>query len=56
MTDKLPHDRNLSKHALDLLDQMLIYDPSCRISAKGALLHPYFDALDKTKLPAYGYA
>ena len=31
---------------------MLVYDPSKRISAKRALLHPYFDDLDKKSLPA----
>ena len=34
------------------LFQMLIYDPSKRISARRALLHPYFDDLDKMSLPA----
>ena len=33
---------------LDLLKQMLIYEPSKRISAKKALKHPYFDDLDKS--------
>ncbi|KYR00380.1 p34-cdc2 protein [Tieghemostelium lacteum] len=32
--------------ALDLLDQMLQYEPSRRISAKAALNHPYFSDLD----------
>ena len=36
----------------DLLEKMLIYDPAERISAKKAILHPYFDDLDKTTLPA----
>ena len=31
---------------------MLVYDPAKRISAKKALSHPYFDDLDKMKLPA----
>ncbi|KAJ3440097.1 hypothetical protein M0813_18113 [Anaeramoeba flamelloides] len=36
--------------ALDLLQKMLIYDPSQRISAKQALNHPYFkDINEKTK-------
>merc|ERR1719285_1032481 len=38
--------------ALDLLEQMLVYNPSKRLSAKRALLHPYFDSLDKQALPA----
>ena len=33
---------------LDLLKQMLIYEPSKRISAKKALKHPYFDDLEKS--------
>ena len=31
---------------------MLLYNPGERMSAKAALLHPYFDDLDKTTLPA----
>ena len=31
---------------------MLVYDPSIRISAKGAMKHPYFNDLDKSALPA----
>jgi cyclin-dependent kinase 7 len=31
-----------SDNALDLLEQMLRYDPEARIDAKRALLHPYF--------------
>ncbi|KAL7638025.1 UNVERIFIED_CONTAM: hypothetical protein RMT77_011650 [Armadillidium vulgare] len=37
---------------LDLLRKTLIYDPKERISAKAALMHPYFDDLDKSILPA----
>jgi len=44
--------KNLDAQGLDFLEQTLIYDPSKRISAKKALLHPYFDDLDKTSLPA----
>jgi serine/threonine protein kinase len=33
---------------IDLLVQMLQYEPSKRISAKRALKHPYFDDLDKS--------
>ncbi|KAL7990325.1 hypothetical protein Chor_013755 [Crotalus horridus] len=32
--------------------KMLIYDPAKRISGRMALNHPYFDDLDKSKLPA----
>mmetsp|Transcript_50394 Transcript_50394/g.157404 ORF Transcript_50394/g.157404 Transcript_50394/m.157404 type:complete len:209 (+) Transcript_50394:305-931(+) len=35
---------------LDLLSQTLIYEPSRRCSAKAAMLHPYFDGLDKSNL------
>ena len=45
-------DGHLDANGLDLLDKMLIYDPSKRISAKQALKHPYFDDLDKSDLPA----
>ena len=45
-------DRKLDDHGLDLLEKMLLYDPSKRISSKQALLHPYFDDLDKNTLPA----
>ena len=38
----------LDERGLDLLEKMLIYDPAKRISAKEALVHPYFDDLDKS--------
>merc|ERR1719397_722749 len=44
--------KTVDSKALDLLEQMLVYDPSKRLSAKRALLHPYFDSLDKQALPA----
>ena len=44
--------KKIEPAGLDLLEQMLVYDPAKRISAKKALLHPYFDDLDKTSLPA----
>jgi len=34
---------NLDSNALDLLEKMLVYDPSIRITAKDGLLHPYFN-------------
>jgi len=34
----------LDKDGLDLLTEMLVYDPAGRISAKRALDHPYFTA------------
>jgi serine/threonine protein kinase len=36
---------NFDEQALDLLIQMVHLVPSKRISAKAALLHPYFDDL-----------
>jgi len=44
--------KKLEDAGMDLLEKMLIYDPSKRISARKALLHPYFDDLDKMSLPA----
>eukprot|EP00960_Hanusia_phi_P041163 754867-Hanusia_phi.AAC.1 len=38
---------------LDLLSQTLIYEPSKRCSAKAAMLHPYFDGLDKSNLATH---
>lgn len=42
--------KGLDSDALDLLEKMLVYDPTQRISAKAAMNHPYFDDLDKTYL------
>ena len=33
-------------NVLDLLSRTLVYDPTKRISAKDALLHPYFKSLN----------
>ncbi|XP_028585180.1 cyclin-dependent kinase 1 [Podarcis muralis] len=44
--------KNLNEDGLDLLLKMLTYDPAKRISGRVALNHPYFDDLDKSKLPA----
>jgi len=41
----VPH---LEESGVDLLQQMLQYEPSKRISAKKALSHPYFKDLDKS--------
>jgi cyclin-dependent kinase 1 len=41
----------MDKDGLDLLEKMLIYDPHRRLSAKAALLHPYFASFDKTSMP-----
>lgn len=45
------HTQNLDEVGMDLLTGMTALDPNKRISARMALLHPYFDSLDKTKLP-----
>ncbi|CAH0022635.1 unnamed protein product, partial [Clonostachys rhizophaga] len=37
--------RNLDQTGLDLLENMLVYDPAGRISAKAAVNHPYFEGL-----------
>ena len=37
---------------LDLLTQMLRYEPSQRVSAKAAMSHPYFKELDQTRFKA----
>eukprot|EP00994_Dinema_validum_P007306 NODE_592_length_1520_cov_88.394969_g436_i0.p1 GENE.NODE_592_length_1520_cov_88.394969_g436_i0~~NODE_592_length_1520_cov_88.394969_g436_i0.p1 ORF type:complete len:323 (+),score=66.79 NODE_592_length_1520_cov_88.394969_g436_i0:60-971(+) len=36
---------NLDRAGLDLLSKMLVYDPASRITAKGAMLHPYLAEL-----------
>ncbi|CAJ0600943.1 unnamed protein product [Cylicocyclus nassatus] len=41
--------------AIDLLQAMLIYDPSKRISSRRALHHRYFDDVDTSKVPAGNY-
>ena len=45
------HTQFMDEVALDLLIGMTALDPNKRISARMALLHPYFDSLDKSKLP-----
>lgn len=45
------HTSTLNELEVDLLKGMTALDPNKRISAKMALLHPYFDTLDKSKLP-----
>ena len=38
---------NMDEQAIDLLARMVLLEPSKTISAKEALLHPYFNDLDK---------
>ncbi|XP_022912947.1 cyclin-dependent kinase 1 [Onthophagus taurus] len=44
---------NMEKEGLELLKEMLIYDPTKRISAKVADTHPYFHNLDRNVLPEF---
>lgn len=48
--------KHMDNTGLDLLQEMLIYDPAQRISAKKALNHTYFANLDKSALPAASIA
>lgn len=45
------HANGLTAIELDLLVGLVALDPTRRISAKMALLHPYFDSLDRSQLP-----
>ena len=45
------HTTGLDELGLDLLKGLNALDPNKRISARMALLHPYFDTLDRSKLP-----
>jgi len=38
---------------MELLKEMLIYDPSDRISSKAAIIHPFFNDFDKKGLPIF---
>ncbi|KRX68100.1 Cyclin-dependent kinase 1, partial [Trichinella sp. T9] len=48
----VPH---LNDKGFNLLLKMFVYDPAARINAKKILKDQYFDDLDKTKLPSYGF-
>merc|ERR1719346_241626 len=52
LSAQIKDDANINDQGIKLLEEMLVYDPAKRISAKKALSHPYFDDLDKMKLPA----
>jgi len=41
----------LCADGVDLLERMLAYEPSARITARAALSHPYFDDMDRATLP-----
>ncbi|XP_044261504.1 cyclin-dependent kinase 1 [Tribolium madens] len=43
----------MSSDAIDLLKQMLVYDPVKRISAKRIALHPYLQKVDTSIKPAF---
>jgi cyclin-dependent kinase 1 len=45
--------KNMSSDAVDLLKQMVIYDPARRISAKRIALHPYLQDVDRTVKPVF---
>ncbi|KAJ3146120.1 Cyclin-dependent kinase catalytic subunit [Geranomyces variabilis] len=44
---KLVAPEILSPQGVDLLSRLLTYNPAMRISAKQALMHPYFDGVEK---------
>jgi len=46
---RLADDNN----GMDLLSGMLIYSPADRMSAKAAIIHPFFDDFDKSGLPKF---
>ncbi|EGT33496.1 CBN-CDK-1 protein [Caenorhabditis brenneri] len=50
--DKKNKEYLIDENAFSLLEGLLIYDPALRISSKKALVHPYFDDLDTSTLPA----
>ena len=43
----------LDAQGIDLMSQMLQYDPAKRIHATQALKHPYFDTLDKAQFAQF---
>ncbi|RZB40703.1 cyclin-dependent kinase 1 [Asbolus verrucosus] len=45
--------KNMNKDAIDLLRQMVIYDPSKRISAKRIAIHPYLKDVDRSVKPVF---
>lgn len=51
MTPMSQHTPKLNDFEVDLLEGLVALDPNKRISGKLALVHPYFDTLDKSSLP-----
>ena len=49
MTAMSGHTPRLNEFEVDLLENLVALDPNKRVSAKMAMLHPYFDTLDKSK-------
>ena len=47
MREAMPHPDRLDDAGLDLTAQCLAYTPNQRIVAKDAMMHPYFDGLNK---------
>ena len=45
------HVRGFSDCELDFLKCMMQLDPAKRVSVRMALLHPYFDSMEKSMLP-----
>lgn len=45
--------KNLDDDGIDLLEQMLVYDPSKRVSAKRIATHPYLQDVDLTVKPTF---
>ena len=43
--------KNVDEYGIDLIDTFVSLEPKKRISARMAMSHPYFDDLDKSKLP-----
>ena len=53
--DLTKHTEKLDEDGIDLLESLVALEPNKRISARMALKHPFFDDLDKSKLPEYNY-
>lgn len=45
--------KNMSEDAIDLLKQMVVYDPAKRISAKRIALHPFLQNVDRSVKPVF---